>query len=529
MLLYSYDSENMEKEKAEFIRLLYHDRRGGVMIRLKKDEKDVQSFSTCSEQELAATGTDDAHIYTSVNTFRGAKRSSDKLYCYCSIYIDLDCHAGSMAEVAAAKQKTAKILEEAYNSGTLAVPTMITDTGRGYGIQYVLKSSIANGKNEAQRNFFKRVREGIFLKYKALMETDAEAATADATVLDDSRVCRMPGTYNTNAGAYCRLIAAEERYYELSELVIGCHLWEWRKKEDYLQKKDAREVEKKKRKIIPFRGNFAPFLRNRIEQLKMLQKIRGDKCTDSCREQMLFIAYSALKQVDRHTAVEKLQEMNAEFTKPLNQKEVEHIIAETDADEKGFYKLPDEYVVRTLSLTEEEIVKLGFGNGWRRTAAKRENAKKKNAVREKIILLLKQEKRLTYEEIANRAGVSRRKVCMVAKEEGLTRYQKRAKGCLPEIEDAESAKKCIESVCVTSDVDVLCGGLASLSVSSLVTSSFTRLIRDCLGVPSLTETVLSFVRRCISSYAGLSQSSLLEQQLSDLRTLALFYVDFGRT
>ena len=118
---------------------------------------------------------------------------------------------------------------------------------------------------------------------------------------------------------------------------------------------------------------------------------------------------------------------------------------------------------------------------------------------------------------------------MVAKEEGLTRYQKRAKGCLSEIEDTESAKKCIESVCVTSDVDVLCGGLAFLSVSSLVTASFTRLIRDCLGVPSLTEAVLSFVRRCISRYAGLSQSLLLEQQLSDLRTLALFYVDFGRT
>lgn len=59
-----------------------------------------------------------------------------------------------------------------------------------------------------------------------------------------------------------------------------------------------------------------------------------------CREQMLFIAYSALVQVDRSTAAVRLQEINERFTDPLPQAELDHIIQETDQsvgmDHKGF-------------------------------------------------------------------------------------------------------------------------------------------------------------------------------------------------
>ena len=206
MLLGSYKSDSIENETREFLRLLYHDRRGGQMIRLIKSGDTVNSLSTCDEEELAATGTDMAHVYTSVNTFRGSKRSADKLYCYCSIFIDLDCHTKNREEIMDAKRRTADLLEAAYVSGKLAIPTMVTDTGRGFGIQYVLKKSIANGNNTAQREFFKKVREGIYRKYKELMDTDPMAASADPTVLDDSRVVRLPGTFNVNADTYCHLI-----------------------------------------------------------------------------------------------------------------------------------------------------------------------------------------------------------------------------------------------------------------------------------------------------------------------------------
>ena len=58
--------------------------------------------------------------------------------------------------------------------------------------------------------------------------------------------------------------------------------------------------------------------------------MRGEDCTDSCREQLLFIAYSALKQLDPANAALRLQKMNRRFVDPLPQVELDHIIQETD-------------------------------------------------------------------------------------------------------------------------------------------------------------------------------------------------------
>lgn len=550
MLLGSYKSDSIENETREFLRLLYHDRRGGQMIRLIKSGDTVNSLSTCDEEELAATGTDMAHVYTSVNTFRGSKRSADKLYCYCSIFIDLDCHTKNREEIIDAKRRTADLLEAAYVSGKLAIPTMVTDTGRGFGIQYVLKKSIANGNNAAQREFFKKVREGIYRKYKELMDTDPMAASADPTVLDDSRVVRLPGTFNVNADTYCHLIMAQERYYELSELVQGCHLWDWKEKADYKKEKTKREKKKKERKIIPFRGNYIPFLTNRIEQLKTLQKIRGQACTDCCREQMLFILYSALKQVNGQSAGLELQLFNNDFTHPLGQKELNHIIEETNADPKGFYKLPDAYVIRTLNITEEEISVLGFGSGWRRTAAKRETAKKRKEIRNKVIGLLGQVDRLTYTDIAEQIGISRRTVCTIAKEVGISRYKKNVQvydvGKRPknevetshDMEQDKSAKTYIESVCVVSSdapQELLSTSLALYSLSdiiarlhvmppSLISQQLLRVAEECFSIAELRDTAQYQLSLSLPQYEHLTYTELLKLQLKDLQMLAMLRV-----
>ena len=534
MILYTYKADNMNIEKETFLRFLYHDSRNGVMIRLRKDVKGgVSSFSTTDIRELAATGTDDAHIYTSVNTFRGAKRTADKIFNYGSIYIDLDCHAEDPEAVQAAKEKTVELLEQAYASGEIAVPTLITDTGRGFGIQYVLNKSIANGNNVAQRNFFKRVRQGIFDQYKQLMEAKS-AAQPDPAVLDDARVCRMPGTYNKAAEKYCRLIYADEHYYELSELVKSCHLWEWEDRETYQQKKEQRQGRKATaRKIIPFKGNYTSFLQNRIEQLQTLQRIRRDECTNRCREQLLFIAYSALVQVDREHAVERLHQINAEFTQPLDKKEVVHIIEETDSDQKGFYKLPDEYVVRTLDLTEEEIIALGFGSGWRRTAAKRKTAKKRSEIRNQVVELLEQADRLSYNKIAEQVGISRRTVCTIAKEAGISRYKKNVPD--PEVVDSseetveapqkreqtKSANFCIESVCV----DSVRGVLTAFSETGVIYEQLLRVYDACTCIPSLQSFLLKRMSHSVSLYSGMHLTELMKAQLEDLCVMAKWLIE----
>ena len=77
-IFYTYE-KSMEEEKRVFLRHLYHDKRGGQMIRLRISGKEVSQLSTCDMEQLAATGTDSANFYTTVNTFRGYKRESSRV------------------------------------------------------------------------------------------------------------------------------------------------------------------------------------------------------------------------------------------------------------------------------------------------------------------------------------------------------------------------------------------------------------------------------------------------------------------
>lgn len=490
-VFYTYKT-TMEEEKMAFLKCLYHDKRNGQAIRLRKEEDEISQYSTFVLDDLAATGTDMANLYTSVNSFKGGKRTSASLFNYCSIFIDIDCHAMDNEGIKEAKRRTVELLEEAYASGKLAEPTMITDTGRGFGLQYVLSRSIANiAQTEKQQLFFKRVRKSLFERYSDILAVDPMAAQPDASALDDARVCRLPGTYNQSAGTYCRLIGMSGTYYELSAIVKDCHLWTWVNDEEYQKKKEEKERKKKERiaagKVIPFGEIRFPFLSARVDQLMKLQDLRGKNCTDDCREQLLFIAYSAYVQLDRETAVDKLQELNARFTDPLDQAELDHIVEETDAsvgfDHRGFYKLKNSYLVERLNLNEDEIKALGLDMGWQRTAARQSARQGKLEKREKVIELLRQVELLTYDEIAKLVGVSKRKVCTIAKEENLMRYRKAAGRYNEASEDkadiisidrlkqgdtarvTESAKNAVKSVCVFRG-DFPASSLLSTSVSS---------------------------------------------------------------
>lgn len=461
-VFYSFTG-TLETEKAEFLQCLYHDKKNGQAIRLIKNGNAVTQYSTYDLTDLAATGTDEANIYTSVNSFRGAKRTSVNIFNFCSIYIDIDCHFDAPDQIQAAKVRTVEILEAAYASGQLVMPTMITDTGRGFGLQYVLQKSIANiDKTSGQQAFYRTVRKCLTDRYGDILSSDPMAGQVDASAMDDSRVCRMPGTYNPSAGAYCRLISKSDRFYELSEIVKGCHLWTWVDDKEYQARKEARKKRTAGGKIVSINEYRYPFLSARLDQLRKLQDLRGDKCTNNCREQLLFIGYSALVQLDRDTAGEQLQLLNSRFAEPLAQAELDHIIVETDANigngYRGYYKLTNRYLVERLNLSADEIRAMGLDMGWHRTAARQAARQEKQDKRDKVIGLLQQADGLTYQQIADAVGVSRRTVCTIAKDEGLTRYDKVAKTHADDrVEQADKSANCaIKSVCVEA---VLSGGV----------------------------------------------------------------------
>ena len=568
MFLYSYKSDNMYDEKIEFLRLLYHDRRGGNMIRFFKqhdvfnDGGSSVTLSTNDIDQLANTGTDNGHYYTSVNTFRGKRRLSEQVFCYCSIYIDLDCHFPSEEKIIDAKRRTVALLEEAYSSGTLLPPTMITDTGRGYGLQYVLKSSIANTRNTArQLGFFKSVRLALYEAYDSLMSKDTNAATADPAVLDDSRVCRIPGTYNPSARNYCRLIYATHNYFELNELVQGCHLWDWKSNEDYLHAKQARVHSSKKTvRIINFSQYQLPFLQNRLEQLDKLISLRGAKCTNSCREQLLFITYSALTQLDHDSAALELQNWNAKFLTPLAQAELDHIVKETDSDPKGFYKLPDEYLIKSLGMTPEEIDQTGVGKSWKRNMQKLDTSKRREELQSKIISLLKQtDPQLTYIEIANLAHVSRRKVCMIAKDVGITRYKRHSKAATETSHNCgsgQSAKNLIESVCVdgftdfqeslishaaisinmatddvvaplsSSELDSVFAKYLAVDRPSVIVQSVHRMYLESFKDSTLSALVTNRLCQSMAKYPHVSEVERINLQVADMNAISFMLINY---
>lgn len=79
---YTWKKDENKEERWEFLRILYHDKRGGQMILLQTDGlTPSKQYSTCDIEDLMATGTDGTQaVYTSVNTFRGNKRSSAELF-----------------------------------------------------------------------------------------------------------------------------------------------------------------------------------------------------------------------------------------------------------------------------------------------------------------------------------------------------------------------------------------------------------------------------------------------------------------
>lgn len=536
------DNNNVDTDKMQFLCHLYHDKRGGQIIWMRKDQDEVSQRSTCDIEDLAATGTDRASYYTTVHTYKGWHRTADSVYNYGAIYIDLDCHVGDQDQIADAKDRTLQLLDAAYGSGDLAVPTMITDTGRGYGIYYVLQRSIANTDNNVrQQDMYRRVQRCIYTRYRDIMAQDPMAAQADPTVLDGARVCRIPGSYNAAAGCYCRLIRADGQYYELSELVQQCKLWEWVSDDEYARKQADKPVRRRQRNVINLAEYRLPFLQLRIDQIRTLQDLRGDACTDSCREQLLFVAYSALVQLDRETAVEELQALNKRFTQPLHKAEVDHIIRETDRSRgyghSGYYMLSNAYLIDNLALTEAEIQALGIGSGWRRRAERAEARRKKEEKRNKIIELLTQVDQLTYQEIAELTGVSRRTICNIAKAEGLTRYN-----CTKEPEavaedpdmstaatmgggNAKNAKIATKSVCAEMAVpaDHILACLATWS-GDLIGRSLCRLYQRCVGIPALADRARRHVQGRLGGYDPGDCVRRYAAQLEDLVLLSQWLV-----
>lgn len=551
---YFYNYENVLEEQKAFIALLYHDYRNGQIIRLTQNDESIAQYSTCDLEQLAYTGTD-CNVYTSVNTFRGKKRTSDELYNFSAMYIDLDCHSyKSENELERSKKKTIRVLEAAFKCGEIAVPTMITSTGRGFGVYYVLKHSIANVKAaDNSIHLFHSVYDQLLEKYKNILGTaDTGLLEVDSKVRDASRVVRMPGTMNMNNGALCHLISInhdeddQPLYYDLKDIIKGSKLYKDRSKEG---------------KIVKINTHLTPFLTMRVQRLQMLQEIRGVACVDSCREVMCFIMYSALVQInERNRAVELLYAYNEAFFRPLPDSELEHIIVETDnhvipngkfKGMKGFYPYSDYTLIKTLDITEEEIKKIGFGNSWQRQKKKEENQMKKKVRNDAIAESIKSYPNKTYVKIADEYQVSVKTVERIAKAYGVNRYRNVVTD-ENEIKEEVKSDQNVATVipypvtCIDEKTDKICneslgvgGAIEGVSsVCSLLSSfgwDFLALTLERLFLEAISygpidalfrQRIITYIVQQYSLYVTLSPGQLLTAVSDVILHLAIWITDF---
>ena len=141
---------------------------------------------------------------------------------------------------------------------------------------------------------------------------------------------------------------------------------------------------------------------------------------------MCFVYYNTAKQIYAN-AKELLFEFNGKFISPLSDQEVEHVITSVDRNvaetHRGYYKLPDVWIIEKLKLTQEELKVTMLGQTQRtlqREAAKEATKEKRNTRNTKVLNMLS-ENIYTYKQIATIMEISLSTVKRIAREYGYTR------------------------------------------------------------------------------------------------------------
>lgn len=427
---YQVCTKEMDMQE-KFIHILHHDsRQGFVKIMKLYGNRNPVGYATKDYKSIIVDDRN-CNAYITLNSFRKPNKDAENLYSINCLYFDLDLHCANQEYIDFCVENTLHILKKEYESKELPVPSMVTKTGRGLGLFYVLDRSIPNIKSSKNAiDFWKIIYEGYADSIRRILSYHTDVLELDSTSISDvSRIVRIPGTINQKNNRRCELIDIEGKYYSLRELYSYVS--------DYIDThNDRRKKEnsaKRLNKIISIAAYKQPYLRSTIIKLERLQANYNDTCTDKRRELMCFYYYNATKQIDHANASKNLIVFNEGFEKPLPHKELKHVMASVDSnksiygDYEGYYKISDKTIVKKLDLTEEEQKVCGFGLGAlkqkRREEAKENTRKKKEERNNRIITLVVNHPELTYDAIAIEVGVSVRTVKSVLAEAGINRYE----------------------------------------------------------------------------------------------------------
>lgn len=427
-----FDSEFDNLSQAEqFIELLYHCDHKSYAYKNFKDAG-IMKQTSCFNKRALLPDDYNKDYWISLNLFTsGKERIASNCRELTGFYFDLDKHDASKSVIDAAVKNSYKLLYSLIGKNILPEPTIITETGRGLGVYYIFKDSIAVTNSTIKQQKYYAF---LYSKITEILENNFNRTSlleVDRVVINDrTRIVRLPGTYNTAAGHYCSIACIGEDYFGS---VLYYDLSDFKAYVDKFNLQVAKtEVIKESKNVISFVGCTSPFLYNRAQQMEKLQLYFNSESINKRREYMCFIYYNTVKQI-YPDAVERIKAYNNNFIEPLSDQELKHVIKSVDDNitetHQGYYKLPDKWIVDKLNLSEEELKVTLIGQTQRliqREAAKEHTANKRRERDLKVIELLLNECN-TYKDIATELNISISTVKRIAKNNNIAKYNKELK------------------------------------------------------------------------------------------------------
>lgn len=484
---------NVINEQQLFLRTLHHASHGSYVSRFLAGRGQYSSTNLAEIESYDKN----YNTYVSLHSFSRYGRKAEDIREITCIYYDLDMHGKyPMSYIEECTDNTLLVLYDAiYGDEVLPEPTIITRTGRGLGLFYVLDRSIAcaKGRNAGQVDFWKLIYRKLGEKIKSILipgnnrladDPEALLELDERVICDVSRVTRMPNTWNQTVGKECRMVFPKQdpRFYSLKELsgYVFKNIYTTRTKNVSSEEKPEIVIEKKRSgNIVEFDFFLKAFLQERIEVLEKLQAFRKGKGI-GCRDYMCFTYYNHAKQLyGANQAMKMLELFNNAYEDPLSASEIRNIVKGIDrcssGTYEGYYKLTNEWIVRNLKVSVLERDVLDFDISKRKLQRKlvhQAAVKQRENRNREIAEYIECHPEEIYASIAARFDVSLRTLKSIAKEAGIRRNRKvekpieierqgkerkeQSEKICKKKEDAKSAKICPIVCCDSPDMGGAC-------------------------------------------------------------------------
>lgn len=265
----------------------------------------------------------DKNYYFSPNTFFKPRRSVETVRQISALYVDLDLHGKTKAEVKRITRDLVVFLKTDAVLKNIPAPSIIVFTGRGLQLYWVLDPLPKHGVPlwQMTQDSITNAFRAIFKRYNIDIDVDH--------VSDIARVLRLPGTINTKAGEMARVLEFNDNKFRLDEI-----------NENYFPElsdfKHSPRKPKAPAKLYHLFNLYSLHLARLNDIIKLVEMRKGHIESDECRRRLVFL-YRYLTccylKSPQHALALTL-DFNKGFTQPLPERTV---IKATESAEKAYF------------------------------------------------------------------------------------------------------------------------------------------------------------------------------------------------